>query len=166
VSKTLAVGKAAVLAEIEQSWVSPIESRLKEQGGTVFRRFRTEMMDDQLLQEEAALEKALDNLEDELDQANAGGQEAIEKNMLDVKQRLKAIQHRAKAAIELKKAETDLKINALRAQAEAAAKQTKARIEKRISDAQADFDMRAQKLNKASALAKEALGPRGVGDQS
>ena len=58
----------------------------------------------------------------------------------------------------------DLKINALRAQAEATAKQTKARIEKRISDAQADFDMRAQKLNKAAALAKEALGPRGVGD--
>ena len=165
VSKTLAIGKAAVLAEIEQSWVSPIELRLKEQGGTVFRRFRTDMMDDQLLQEEAALEKALDNLEDELDLANAGGQEAIEKNILDVKQRLKAIQLRAKAAIELKKAETDLKITTLRAQAETTAKQTKTRIEKWISDAQADFDMRAQKLNRASALAKEALGPRDASAQ-
>ena len=89
VRKTLAAGKAAVLAEIEESWVSPVELRLKEQGGIVFRRFRTEMIDDQLLREEAALQKSLERLEDELDKANAANREAIQDNMLDVKQRLR-----------------------------------------------------------------------------
>jgi len=159
VSKTLAAGKAAVLAEIEESWVSPVELRLKEQGGIVFRRFRTEMIDDQLFQEEAALEKSLERLQDALDKANAANRDAIQDNMLDVKQRLKAVQDRAKAAIDLKKTEADLKMKALRAQAETAAKEAKAQIERRISEAQAEFKMRAQKLNRAWTLAKKALGP-------
>jgi uncharacterized membrane protein len=159
VSKTLAAGKAAVLAEIEESWVSPVELRLKEQGGIVFRRFRTEMIDDQLLQEEAALEKSLERLEDALDKANAANRDAIQDNMLDVKQRLKAVQDQAKAAIDLKKTEADLKMKALRAQAETAAKEAKAQIERRISEAQAEFKVRAQKLNRAWTLAKKALGP-------
>jgi uncharacterized membrane protein len=160
VRKTLAAGKAAVLAEIEESWVSPVELRLKEQGGVVFRRFRTEMIDDQLLQQEAALEKSLERLEDELDKANAANRKAIQDNMLDVKQRLKAVQEQAKAAIDLKKAEADVKMTALRAQAETAAKDAKARIERRISEAQADFKVRTQKLNQAWTLAKKALGPQ------
>ena len=160
VSKTMARGKAAVLAEIEETWVSPIELRLKEQGGMVFRRFRTEMIDDQLLQEQRALQKSLETLEDELDRTSGPNQEALRKNMFDVKQQLRTIQVRAKAAIDLKKAETESKLKVLRAQAETAGKEAKARIDRRISDAQADFEMRAQKIRQASAMAKEALGPQ------
>jgi len=165
--KTLAVGKAAVLAEIEQSWVSLVEPRLKEQGGVVFRHFRTDMMDDQLLREEAALEKSLENIEHELDKATVANRDEMQANIMDVRQRLKAIQDRAKTAIDLKRAETDLKVKTLRAQAETAAKDTKARIERRISDVQADFKERARKLRQARALAREALGPQDdTGDQS
>jgi hypothetical protein len=96
VSKTLDVGKTAVLAEIEQSWVSPLEQRLTQQGGTVFRRFRTDLVDDQL---EMALQKALETLEDELDKATAAHREALLENVADVKQQLRTIQGRAKAAI-------------------------------------------------------------------
>jgi uncharacterized membrane protein len=160
VGKTLAARKVAVLAEIEESWVSPVELRLKEQGGTVFRRFRTEMIEDQLLQEERALQKSLERLEDELDKGNAANQEIIQNNMLDLKQRLKGIQDRAKAAIDLKKAEADLKVKALRAQAERAAKETKIRIEARISEMQADYERRSKKMNEARTLAEEALAPQ------
>jgi multidrug resistance efflux pump len=75
-----------------------------------------------------------------------------------VKQQLKIVRDRAKAAIDSKKAEADLKMKALRAQVEAVGSEAKARIEKRISEAQADFATRAQKLNRALALAKEGLG--------
>jgi uncharacterized membrane protein len=158
VRKTLAAGKAAVLAEIEESWVSPVELQLKEQGGVVFRRFRTEIIDHQLLQEQAALENSLERLQDELDNANAASRKAIKDNMVDLKQRLKAVQEQVKAAIDLKKAEADVKIKALRAQAETAAKDAKARIERRISEAQADFKVRTQKLNQAWTMANKALG--------
>jgi uncharacterized membrane protein len=157
IGKTLDVGKAAVLAEIEQSWVSPLEQRLTQQGGTVFRRFRTDLVDDQLLREEMALQKALETLEDELDKATAAHREALLENVADVKQQLRTIQDRAKAAIELKTAETELKLKALRAQEEVAGQDTKAQIKKRVADAQADLEIRSKKLNEAWDLAKQAL---------
>ncbi len=157
--KTLGVGKAAVLAEIEESWTSLLEPRLREQGGLVFRRFRTDVVDDQLLQESKALERVLEALEDKLDTETAVNRDELQKSATDVKQRLKAILDRTRAAIDLKKAETDLKIKALRAQADTAAKETSARLEKRISEAQADYEQRSKKLNQAWTLAKEALAP-------
>jgi uncharacterized membrane protein len=162
VNKTLAPGKAAVLAEMEESWISPLEVRLREQGGAVFRRFRTDVIDDQLLQQGMALQKALENLQNELDSTNAANRDVLQKSIVDVRQQLKMVRDRAKAAIDLKKTEADLKMKALSAQAEAAASETKARIERRISQAQADFEMRTQKLNQARALAKEALGRKKI----
>jgi uncharacterized membrane protein len=159
-NKTFEPGKASVLAEIEESWISPLEARLKEQGGAVFRRFRTDMIEDQLLQQGTALQRALENLQNELDSTNAANREVLRKSIVHVKQQLKIVRDRAKAAIDSKKAESDLKMKALRAQVEAAGSETKARIEKRISEAQADFATRTQKLNRALALAKEALGPQ------
>jgi hypothetical protein len=154
VNKTLAPGKAAVLAEIEESWISALEARLREQGGAVFCRFRTDMIDDQLLQQGMKLQKALENVQIELDSANAANRDLLQKSIVDVRQQLKMVRDRAKAAIDLKTAEANLKMKALRAQAEAAASETKTRIERRISEAQADFEMRTQKLNQARALAK------------
>jgi uncharacterized membrane protein len=159
--KTLGVGKAAVLAEIEESWTSLLEPRLREQGGIVFRRFRTDVLDDQLLQESIALERALEALENKLDIATTVNRDELQKGAADVKQRLKAIQDRAKTTIDLKKAETDLKVKALLEQAETAAEEAKSQVRKRISDAQTDFEMRSKKLNQAWSLAKKALAPTG-----
>lgn len=112
------------------------------------------MIDDQLLQQGMKLQKALENVQIELDSANAANRDLLQKSIVDVRQQLKMVRDRAKAAIDLKTAEANLKMKALRAQAEAAASETKTRIERRISEAQADFEMRTQKLNQARALAK------------
>ena len=157
-NRTLLPGKAAVLAEIEESWISPLDARLKEHGGSVFRRFRADVIEDQLLQQGVALQNTLENLQNELDTNGAANREVLQRSIADVKQQLKALGDRAKAAIHSKKAESDLKLQALRAQVEAAGSEAKARIEKHISDAEADFVTRTQKLNRAVALAKEGLG--------
>ncbi len=151
VSKTLGPGKAAVLAEIEQSWISLVEPRLQQQGATVFRRFQTDVIADQLLQEEIAVQAALQRLIDDLDRADAANRQDLEKAIVDVKQQLAAIQDRAKAEIDRKRAEMDLKVKVLRAQAETAAENARTRIKKSISDAQADFETRSKKLSQALA---------------
>jgi hypothetical protein len=138
-NKTLEPGKASVLAEIEESWSSPLEARLKEHGGAVFRRFRTDMIEDQLLQQGLALQKALENLQDELDSTNAANREVVQKSIVDVKRQLEMVRDRAKAAIDSKTAEADLKMKALRAQVEAAGSEAKARIEKRVSEGASGF---------------------------
>jgi uncharacterized membrane protein/ribosomal protein L29 len=145
VSKTLTTGKAAVLAEIEESWTSMIELRLKEHNGIVFRRFRTDFIEDQLLQQSAALQKALEDLQDELDKANAANQESLQSTILGLKHQLKTVQDQTKATIDLKKEEMDLKVKVLLRQLETATHEAKTRIKKRIADVQAEFDEHSKK---------------------
>ena len=155
VGKTLGVGKAAVLAEIEESWTSLLEPRLKKQGGTVLRQFRTDAVDDQLLQESNALQEQLKVLKADVASANAANKEAFEKSIRDVKQQLETIRDRARAEIDRRKAETDLKVETLRRQASTAAENAKALIKKRIADAEADFEIRQKRLAQAREQAVE-----------
>lgn len=155
VRKTLGTGKAAVLADIEESWTSLLEPRLKKQGGTVFRQFRTDVVESQFLQESKALQEQLQVLEHDVVSANAANREALQKGIRDVKQRLEAIRDRAKAEIDRRKTEADLKAKVLRRQAETAAEDAKARIKKRIADAEADFEVRQKRLAHAGDQAVE-----------
>ena len=157
--KALSAGKAAVLADIEENWVLVVEPRLREQGGIVMRRFRSDVVADQLLQESKALQQELEALEGQLDRTNAANIAAAETRIREVKHQLEAIESRARATMDLKKAETDLKVQALRSLGETAAPDAKTRIKRRIAEAQADFRVRSKKLSQALALAKEAIGP-------
>jgi len=49
VSKALIPGKAAVVAEVEETWQTPVDTRLGKLGGLVFRRLRSEVVEDQLV---------------------------------------------------------------------------------------------------------------------
>jgi uncharacterized membrane protein len=60
VSKALTDGKAAVLAEVEESWTSLLDESLGKHGGTVCRRFRVDVVEDRLARGGAAVEVSLD----------------------------------------------------------------------------------------------------------
>ena len=155
VSKTLSAGKAAVLAEIEESWTSLLEPRLEKQGATVLRQFRADVVESQFSQESEALQEQLKLLEHDVVNANVASREALQKSIRDVKQRLEAIRDRAKAEIDRRKVETDLKLKVLRGQAQTAAADARTRIKKRIADAEADFEMRQKRLAQARDRAIE-----------
>lgn len=157
VSKTLTGGKVAVLAEVEESWTTPIDTRLHKLGGVVFRRLRGEVVADQLARESAALEADLKALNDELKQAATENRAAIQKDIERVKTQIKAAQDQAESRLDQAKAETEARVKALQDQAKAATGLAKARIEKRIAAAKADFETRSKKLSQALTLAKEAL---------
>ena len=157
VSKTLTAGKAAVLAEVEESWTTPVNTRLHAHGGIVFRRLRSEVVEDQLVRESAAFQADLTALRDDLKQAMAKDRTAIQKDIEQVTKQIKSTQDQAKAKLDQAKTEMEARINALQDQAKGASDRAKARIEKRIADAKAEFDVRSKKLNQAWALTKEAL---------
>jgi uncharacterized membrane protein len=157
VSKALTAGKAAVLAEVEESWTSLLDERLRKQGGTVYRRFRVDIVEDQLVREGAALEANLSALQHELQQSIAEEKAAIQKDIGQAKKQIKATQDQTKKRLEHAKAEMNARIKALQDQAKEATGQTKAPIEKRIVDVPADFEVRSKKLSQALKLAKEAL---------
>lgn len=157
VSKELSPGKAAVLAEIEETWMTPVDTRLHKLGATVFRRLRSEVVEDQLVRESAAFEAELKALQDDLDHAAAENRAAVQKDIEQVKLQIKTVQEQAKKRLDQAKAETDARIQSLRDQAKQASDRAKRRIDSRIAEAKADFDVRAKKLNQAWALTKEAL---------
>ena len=157
VQKALTSGKVAVVAEIDESWTTPVDTRLNKLDGIVFRRLRGEVVADQLMRESAAFEADLKALNDDLKQAAAENRAAIQKDIERVKKQIKVTQDQAKARLDQAKAETDAKVKALQDQAKAATGMAKARIEKRIAAAKADFEVRSKKLRQAWELTKEAL---------
>lgn len=157
VSKALTAGKAAVLAEVEESWTTPVDSRMHAHGGIVFRRLRSEVVEDQLVRESAAFDADLQALEDDLKQAIAEDRAAIQKDIEQVKKQIKANQEHAKARLDQAKAEMEARVKALEEQAKGASDRAKARIEKRIAEIKADYEVRSKKLNQAWTLTKEAL---------
>lgn len=157
VAKALTPGKAAFIADIDESWTTPVDSRLHKRGGVVFRRLRYEVVEDQLNREAAAFQAELEALHDDLKQAGAENREAIQKDIDAVTKQLKATQDQAKAKLDQAKADTQARLKALQDQAKGASDRAKARIDKRIADMKADFDVRSKKLNQAWTLTKEAL---------
>jgi len=157
VSQALSPGKAAVLADIEEGWTTPVDTRLHKLGGIVFRRLRSEVVEDQLVRESAAFEADLKSLEDDLKHADAENRAAVQKDIEQVKMQIKTAQDQAKKRLDQAKAETDARIKSLRDQAKLASDQAKRRIDKRIAEVNADFEVRSRKLNQAWNLTKEAL---------
>lgn len=159
VSQALIPGKAAVVAEVEESWQTPVDTRLGNLGGLVFRRLRSEVVEDQLVREATAFEAELQQLEDELAQASAERKVALQQQIAAVQQKLEATRAQAEARQQQLKAETDAKIAALREQTQQANQRRKEQIEQRTAEVKADYEVRSAKLDQARTLVKEALKP-------
>jgi uncharacterized membrane protein len=157
VSKALTPGKAAVLADIEETWLTPVDTRLGKLGGIVFRRLRSEVVEDQLAREAAEFDAELKQLKEEFAQARAENKAEVQKHIDATKQKIQATHAHAKAMLDQAKAETDAKLAALEAQMKGANDRQKEKIKKRIADAKARHEARRVKLEQAWELTKEAF---------
>ena len=156
VSKYLSPGKVAVVAEIDEEWVTPLDSGMETLGGIVFRRARGEFIDAQIEREIAADKAEIAELKTEYNQA-VGEAKANLKAKLDAAQnRLQARRDLLEKRIEAIKREGEAKIKSLQEQAAQARGEVKAKLEKRIAEERADHQLRTDKLNKAWQLVKEA----------
>ena len=63
VSNALAKGKTAVIAEIDEAWTVPVDTKLEALSAVVFRRLRDEVAEDQLVRESEAIEAEYINLD-------------------------------------------------------------------------------------------------------
>lgn len=159
VSTALLPGKAAVVAEVEETWQTPVDTRIEKLGGLVFRRLREEVVEDQLVREAAAFEAELTHLKDELAHAASESKAELQRKIALVEQKLAATRAQAEARQQQLKNEADAKIAALQEQMKQASEQRKAQIEKRTAEVKADYEARSAKLEQARKLVKEALAP-------
>ena len=159
VSKALSSGKAAVLADVDETWSAPVDVRIGNLGGLVFRRLRSEVVEDQLLRESAAFDAELKQLQEEFAQAHAKDRATVQKEIDAVKKKLEVMRTQATARSTQLKNEVEAKVSSLMDQIKQAGDMRKAKLGKRVADVKANLGARSAKLQRAQELAKEALLP-------
>ena len=100
ISEVLIPGKSAVIAEVDEEWVTPVDSKMDQFGGIVFRRARSEVIEDQLSDESAAFHEEVNEIRDELKDGNARTKAAAGKTLQSIQKRLKAIATRSEKKLD------------------------------------------------------------------
>src|SRR5262245_10766424 len=150
-AQSLRPGKTAVVAEVEEQWVTPLDSRMEDLGGTVFRRSRRDIVDAQIGRDAAALQAEIDQLNAELKDASGKARAKLQAKADATKQRLESVKKKANSRAESLKKETDAKIKSLKEQATKAHGDMKAHFEKRAAEVKADYEERSMELGQAFA---------------
>ena len=156
VTRQLLPGKTAVVAEIDEEWVTPLDTRMDSLGGVVFRRVRGEFIDAQLERETAADRAELARLKAERDQAVGDVKAKLQAKFETAQNKLRARSATRDEKFSAFKRAGDDKIKLLQEQVAKTKGTVKATLEKRIAETRADHDARVDKLKKAWELFKEA----------
>jgi uncharacterized membrane protein len=115
VSKNLSPNRVAVVAEVEEEWTTPVDTRMEAIGGTVFRRALADARDASDSKEVAAMKADLAQMKAEHGKAQADRQAKLSDKMVQLdskiqnhleqnKQRLQAVKREAQAKAEVLKA--------------------------------------------------------------
>ena len=157
VMETLTPGKFALVAEINESWTMPLDSRMEAVGGTVFRTWRIDVEDEQIERDVQASRREHQELKEEWKQAVGDAKEKLKVKIQSTKAKLQALDDRIEKKAETMMKESDAKIEKLNQQIAKAEGDLKAKLEKARDDLKADLSQRSEKLKQAGHLVAEAL---------
>lgn len=157
IADELSPGKTAVVAEIAEDWVTPLDTRMEALGGVVIRTFRTDVEDEQIEKEVAARNAEFEQLKSEYAQATDEAKKKLGASIEKAKGSLADVAKRAREKAESLKEETEAKIATLQQQAKAAASDAPGKFDQRVIALRADCEKRSAKLERAWDLTKEAL---------
>lgn len=156
VSKYLSPGKMAVVAEVDEEWVTPLDTRMEALGGVVFRRVRGEFIDDQIERESAAANAEIAALQAEHDQAVGAVKTKLHAKIEATQRRLQARKDSLNEKIAAVKREGEAKIKLMLDQETRVRNDAKAKLEDRIAEMRTHHEARVDKLGEAWKLIKEA----------
>lgn len=155
--KHLAPGTVALLAEIEEEWVIPVDTALEAAGGQVFRRTRSEVAEARFDHDIAAIESEVAELEAEISQAGGAARTALQARLTDSRTSPQAAVQHAAQRVDALKQEAEAKTESLKLQMSQASGDVRDRIEDRMHRVTRAYHSRGAKLAQAWSLTKEAL---------
>jgi hypothetical protein len=159
VLQELTPGKAAVVAEVEEEWVTPLDTRMEAIGGVVVREPRADFEYLQYHEEVTALKEEFAELKAEYGQARKETRAKLKARVDQTQKKLENASARAESWMDRRRKEVEAKVKALQAGAAEASAERKARSEKRAAEIRADHERRSALMQQASVLVKEALKP-------
>jgi len=154
VSATLTPGKCAVVADVSEEWVTPVDSRMEAVGGVVFRSLKTTVEDDQRARDVAELKDEIAQLKAEHAKAQADRKAKLQARIDAVNAKIQEKLDQAKQRSEQIKGETDAKVQALQQKAAKAQGDAKKAIDARIAQLRGEYEERSRRLK---GLAAEQL---------
>jgi uncharacterized membrane protein len=147
VSRHLLPGTAAIVSEIDEERLTPIDTLLESQGGIGFRCVRREVMDAQIANEIDALHREIHIIEGQLLHMRGQSKDQMQVMLKVKKDRLQATKDRARYRAASIKLEAEAKIVSLQERAAKAEGGIKARLERLANEVRVDYVNRATTLN-------------------
>lgn len=157
VSNAMTNGKTAVIAEIDEDWTIPVDTGLEPFNAIVFRRYRYEVVDQQMERESKAIADEFNALDEELKNADEERKAKIKASLTRLKNKAQATNEMLNTKINDIQKELDGKVHAIQEQIKEANEKRKATLQKRLGTIQEEYKVRMAKLKKASTLINEAI---------
>jgi len=143
VSTALTPGKCAVVAQVEEEWVTPLDTRMEALGGVVYRTLRSTVREDQRKRETAAAKAQLEQLKIEHAKVQADRKAKLQAQIEGLSRRIDAKLARAQARSQQATQEFQARLQALQQKAEKQKGEGKLAVEARIAKLRKDYESRA-----------------------
>ncbi len=134
VSAKLTPGKWAIVSEISEDWVTPVDTRMEALGGTVFRTTRRRVEHEEYAKDVAAIKAEIAQLKAEQAKSRADQKAKLQAKIDNLNKKLGAKLEQAKQRSEQQEKEAKAKVKALEKKAAKAKGEVKAKIEARIAE--------------------------------
>ena len=157
ISTELAPGKTAVIAEVDEGWETPLDSRMATLGGTVLRNWRSDIEDEQAKAEIAARRADFHHLKSEFAYADERAKDFLRAKVAQAKEELHDAEIRAKIRLEALEVEMKAKLAILEKQLSDAEASAKEKIHMQIACLKSGYVVRTAKLKQAWDITTEAL---------
>lgn len=150
-------GKTALVAEVEEEWVTPVDLAMAAVGGMVFRRARSEVAAAHLHTDIATFQSEISSLDHELSQATGIIRDRLHAKLTATKVRLESTLHRAQLKIAALQEEADAKLHAMKVQLLKAEDDAKLNLEERIERVKSALHEQQQRLSATLSVASQAF---------
>jgi uncharacterized membrane protein len=140
VSEVLTPTKYAIVADISEEWVTPVDTRMEALNGLVFRTARKSFEEAQRARDIAELQAEIDQLKAEHARAKAEHKAKLQAKIDGLNARLQTKLQQARQRSEQIKNETEAKVQALQQKAAKARGDAKAVIDARVTEIKKQYD--------------------------
>ena len=142
VTSALIPGKFAVVAEVDEDWVTPVDTRMEALGGVVFRAVKGDVENERRTRELAARRAELDQLKAEHAKARSDRKAKLQAQIDRLRERLQKTLEQNQARSKQAEEALQSMVAALQKKAEQEKGDAKAAIEARITRLRADYQRR------------------------
>ena len=157
VSDKLIPGKTAVIAEVDEDWVTPLDTRMEAINGEIMREWRSDFEDEQIARAIKDRQAELAQLKEEMRRSSEEAKAKLKARINETQAKLKAAAKRAEDRVGQLEENVKAKVTELESQAAKASGDAKAKIQQRIAADRADYQRRTGQLKQAWEQTKQAL---------